>query len=82
MLTVYAGLMCINFLKKIGVREVVLAGFDGFSQNENENFYDNSMAMSVESERLMRMNTATSKKLKQLKSQIDVSFLTDSVYGK
>lgn len=77
-----AGLMCINFLKKIGVREVVLAGFDGFSQNENENFYDNSMAMSVESERLMRMNTATSKKLKQLKSQIDISFLTDSVYGK
>ena len=77
-----AGLMCINFLKKIGVKEVVLAGFDGFSQNENENFYDSSMAMSVESERLMRMNTATSKKLKQLNSQIDVSFLTDSVYGK
>lgn len=77
-----AGLMCINFLKKIGVREVVLAGFDGFSQNENENFYDSSMAMSVESEMLMRMNTATSKKLKQFKSQIDISFLTDTVYGK
>ena len=60
----------------------VLAGFDGFSQNGNENFYDNSMAMSVEAERLMRMNTATSKKLKQLKSQIDITFLTDSVYGK
>ena len=77
-----AGLMCINFLKKIGIKEVVLAGFDGFSQNGNENFYDNSMAMSVEAERLMRMNTATSKKLKQLKSQIDITFLTDSVYGK
>ena len=74
--------MCINFLKKIGIKEVVLAGFDGFSQNGNENFYDNSMAMSVEAERLMRMNTATSKKLKQLKSQIDITFLTDSVYGK
>ena len=77
-----AGLMCINFLKKIGIKEVVLAGFDGFSQNGNENFYDNSMAMSVEAERLMRMNTATSKKLKQLKSQFDITFLTDSVYGK
>ena len=69
-------------MKKIGVKEVVLAGFDGFSQNQNENFYDNSMSMNVESERLMRMNAATSKKLKQLKSQIDISFLTDSVYGK
>lgn len=75
-----AGLMCINFLKKIGIRELLLAGFDGFSSNINENFYETSMTMDVEAERLAQMNIATAKKLTQLNSQIKISFLTSTVY--
>lgn len=75
-----AGLMCINFLKKIGVHELTLAGFDGFSTNFDNNFYELSMSMDVETERLMNMNSATAKKIAQLKKQINILFLTESIY--
>lgn len=75
-----AGLMCINFLKKIGIRELTLAGFDGFSTNLDNNFYELSMSMDVETERLMNMNNATAKKIAQLKKQINILFLTESIY--
>lgn len=75
-----AGLMCINFLKKIGIQELILAGFDGFSTDVNENFYEQSLTMDVEGERLLQMNIATAKKMTQLKTQMEISFLTDSVY--
>ena len=75
-----AGLMCINLLKKLGVREILLAGFDGFSPNQDENFYRESMKMQVEVEELERRNMATAKKLTQLKSQMDIAFLTETMY--
>jgi 4-hydroxy 2-oxovalerate aldolase len=75
-----AGLMCINFLKKIGVGSILMAGFDGFSAKAEENFYDSSMNMNVEQERLLKINVATAEKIKQLSAQIKLEFLTDSVY--
>lgn len=75
-----AGLMCINFLKKIGVDSILMAGFDGFSAKAEENFYDSSMNMNVEQERLLKINVATAEKIKQLSAQIKLEFLTDSVY--
>lgn len=77
-----AGLMCINFLKKIGVKKITLAGFDGFTTNFSENYYEQSMAMDVEAERLMNVNIAMSKKILQLKKQMDITFLTESAYKK
>ena len=75
-----AGLMCINFLKKIGIKSIVLAGFDGFKTNYNENYYEKSLVMDVEEERLLNMNIATTKKLSQLKKQLEISFLTETAY--
>ena len=76
-----AGLMCINFLKKIGATQILMAGFDGFSAKAEENFYESSMNMNVEEERLMKINIATAEKIKQLATQITLEFLTDSVYN-
>lgn len=75
-----AGLMCINFLKKIGVHEISLAGFDGFSLNATDNYFDKSMYLDVESERIMQMNLSITEKIKQLRTQVNIKFLTDSVY--
>ena len=75
-----AGLMCINLLKKVGVKQIWLAGFDGFSSNLQENYYESSMYMDVEAERLLEMNIATMQKLTQLSTQIEIGYLTDSVY--
>lgn len=75
-----AGLMCINFLNKIGVSKVILAGFDGFSANIKENYYEEAMYLDVEAERLMQMNVAISKKIHQLSTQMEISFFSESAY--
>lgn len=75
-----AGLMCINFLNKIGVMKVLLAGFDGFSANTKENYYEKAMFLDVEVERLMQMNEAIAKKINQLSTQMEISFFKDSAY--
>ena len=75
-----AGLMCINLLKKVGVQDIVLAGFDGFSTDIKQNFYEQSMTIDVEAERLIRINVATAKKVAQLEKQMKIKFLTNTVY--
>lgn len=80
LITDNAGLMCVNFLRSIGVKKITLAGFDGFSPNQVENYFDASMYMKVESEHLLAVNEAVSSKLAQLKVQMEIEFLTETVY--
>lgn len=80
LITDNAGLMCVNLIRTIGVKEIHLAGFDGFSVNQTENYYDASMYMKVENERLLATNTAVSTKFAQLQTQMDITFLTKTVY--
>lgn len=75
-----AGLMCMNLMNKIGVRSLLLAGFDGFADRQADNYYNESMSVDVEAERLRRINVATAAKISQLRTQMDISFLTASVY--
>lgn len=75
-----AGLMCINLLNKVGVQRIVMAGFDGFSINKIDNYFDNSFLLDVEQERLLQITEAMRKKLAQLQTQIEIRFLTPSAY--
>lgn len=75
-----AGLMCMNLLKKIGVKDILLAGFDGFAASQKDNYFSESMLIDVEAERLQQMNVATAAKISQLRTQMNIRFLTESVY--
>ncbi len=75
-----AGIMCINLLKKIGAKDFLLAGFDGFSDNISENFYDESLYLDVEGERLAKMNLAMVDKISQLRKQVNIGFFSSSSY--
>jgi 4-hydroxy 2-oxovalerate aldolase len=75
-----AGIMCINLLKKIGAKEFLLAGFDGFSDNIKENFYEESLYFDVEEERLAKMNIAMANKIAQLRKQVTITFFAPSTY--
>lgn len=75
-----SGLMCINMLKRVGVKNIVLAGFDGFSSSVEENYFEESLYMNVEQMRLVEMNIATATKFKQLKSQMNIKFLSATRY--
>ena len=80
LITDNAGLMCVNFMRAIGVKALYLAGFDGFSVNQVDNYFDASMYMKVENQRLLATNQAVSAKFDQLKTQMDITFLTETVY--
>ena len=75
-----AGMMCLNFFNQIGVKHIYLAGFDGFRVEHSNNYYNSSMVVQVESERLIQMNDAITEKIKQMRRQMRIEFLTDSLY--
>ena len=75
-----AGIMCINLMKRIGAKDFILAGFDGFSTNLNDNFYEESLYLDVEGERLAKLNIAISDKIKQLRKQVMITFFASSSY--
>ncbi len=75
-----SGLMAINLMKRIGISEIILAGFDGFVPHSEDNFYESSLYFDVERERLEKINAAMKKEFEQLKDEIDVIFLTNSLY--
>ena len=72
--------MCINLFNKIGVKEVILLGFDGFSFDNKRNYYDITMLNGVEKERLENINEAMKRKFSQLRVQMDIKFFTPSAY--
>lgn len=77
-----AGIMCINLLKKIGVKDFLLAGFDGFSDNIKDNFFEESLYLDAENERTVMVNLAMSDKVEQLRKQVKIEFFAPSSYDK
>lgn len=71
-----AGLMAIKFLMMYGVREIKLAGFDGYSHDTNENYAYKNMEMITKNTILDSMNEGMNNILKDYSKRIKISFLT------
>lgn len=71
-----AGMMLIKFLIKMGVKEVLLAGFDGYSHDERQNYAEQRMAMITRKAILDEMNVGMSSMLNEYSKQIKIKFLT------
>lgn len=74
------GLMLLNLLIKCGVEKVVLAGFDGFKTRYDENYYQDELALSVEDSMIDEKSQRIKKQLQDMKKQLDIQFLTKSIY--
>ena len=73
-----AGVMLLNLLEKVGVLEVELAGFDGYSQsNIDRSSYDSLADVIKEAD---RRNDSISSELKRLAKKMDLHFITPSRY--
>lgn len=75
-----AGLILLHFISKIDVREVCLAGFDGFSVNGLENYFDTEFTNSTEHENLIDKTNAIADEIKKLSGKMNIKFLTKSRY--
>jgi 4-hydroxy 2-oxovalerate aldolase len=76
-----SAVICLNLLKYIGITEIMLAGFDGFSININENYADPNLRRPVNEEQAHQRNSYYKSFIGSLKQLgIDIKFLTPSLY--
>lgn len=76
-----SSVIAFNLLKYCGVKEVILAGFDGFSANINENYFDPNLRHPVNEEQAKCRNEYYKGLIEGLKKDgIKVSFITPSKY--
>lgn len=75
-----AGMMAIRFLISCGVKEVYLAGFDGYSSNSEENYIDMDMALTVDNFTAETRNQGMNDVLSDLSKSINIVFLTTPRY--
>lgn len=75
-----AGLMAVKLLMDYGVKEIYLAGFDGYSYDVNENYSDSHMAFIAKSAVLNAMNEGMKKILSCYAQDINIVFLTKKKY--
>lgn len=71
-----AGLMAIKFLMDFGIKEIYLAGFDGYSYDIKGNYGDSQMAFIVRSAFLNAMNEGMKKILSGYARDVNIIFLT------
>lgn len=76
-----SSVIALNLLKACGVKSVKLAGFDGFSANINENYFDPNMRHPVTVEQVERRNGYYKEFINRVReSGINVEFVTPSKY--
>lgn len=76
-----SAIIAFNLVKACGVKEILLAGLDGFSSDINENYADPTLRRPVNTEQVERRNAYYRNFIKKVKSLgIDVKFITPSIY--
>ena len=75
-----SGLMLLNLLRKLGVTNVELAGFDGFSMQTADKYYNEQFISSFDWEAGKEKTAAVKEQIKKLSSLIAIHFLTPTQY--
>lgn len=76
-----SSLMLLNLLAKLSPAKVMIAGMDGYSIDES-NYYLDCLTMKHDAEHAQMLNEAISRRLNQLCSQLDIEFITPTLYTK
>lgn len=75
-----AGLMAIKLFHQLGANNIVLAGFDGYSYNSEDNYADSQMTLITKKAILEARNTNMSKILSEMYQKGIISFLIEPRY--
>lgn len=77
-----AGLMLINFLISCGCKKILLAGFDGYSHENEDNYADKKMELISKNAVLDAINLGMNKVLSEYAKKTKIEFLTQQKYIK
>ena len=75
-----SGMMLIRLMEKIGLKQVYIAGYDGFSKDAKDNYFDETMINSVEPGHVKKKNDSIVRQLKKVMKNINIITLTPSKY--
>lgn len=76
-----SSVIALNLLENCGVKEILLAGFDGFSLDINENYFNPNLRHPVNAEQVELRNTYYKGLIERIKkSGIIIDFVTPSLY--
>ena len=73
-----SGLMLMRLLVSLGVKNVKLAGMDGY-QADAGNYYNNQLEYNFSS-KLAERNISIEQELKKISKNLKISFITPTVY--
>ena len=73
-------LMIMNILIKLGVKEVVMAGFDGYTQDNMQNYYGEYIPLLYCQDDVLLRNSAMTEKIKKYSTDVNISSLTETMY--
>lgn len=72
-----AGLMAIKFFMNLGVEEIYLAGFDGYSHDVRENYGDSKLEFVTKNAVLDAMNDGMNKVISEYSKRVSIRFVTE-----
>lgn len=72
--------LLLNIMKQDQPQVLYLAGFDGFSSNNDENFYDKHLALADDFFRLQNVNAALKERIISARKTVNIVFVTTSRY--
>ena len=75
-----AGLMCVKLLMDNDVKEILLAGFDGYSHETEENYAVKDMAYISKNAVLDALNRGISDVLKKFNENVKIRLITSEKY--
>jgi len=75
-----AGAMLLRLLTRVGVRHVLLAGFDGFDVDVSANYYIDSFKRNMERETARKKNASVSRQLRDALRGIPYTVITPTRY--
>lgn len=74
-----SSLMLLNLLMKLKPSKIFIAGMDGYSI-DGTNYYQDRLTMEHDKEKAEVLNESISKRLKQIGNQMDLEFITPTLY--
>ena len=73
-------LMIVKILKKCGVREIKLAGFDGYTENNEANYYREYIPLLYCQEDVLQRNSGIAATIKDISMELSIESLTQTLY--
>jgi 4-hydroxy 2-oxovalerate aldolase len=73
-------ILFLHLLQKIGQKEVALAGFDGYVENIEDDYYKEYIPFLYDTNGVTKRNAAITEELKLMASSMEISSITPSIY--